>query len=505
MDKLTPEQRRKNMQAVKGSGTKIERILGKLLWNSGLRYRKNDKTVFGKPDFVFKKEKIAVFCDGEFWHGKDWDVRKNDHKSNQAFWLAKIEQNIERDKKVNETLRQQGWTVVRLWESDIEKNSEYCLDIVMKAVAGKRQKEAATGITIDEIFGGKKLKIQLYGPHALKEDGSIMSFSEQMAVVTHFLQNKGMKNAVLLEQEAAGLIEDIYELKFPDISDSDRVAEDEIEYYFFKDVFSVPFPAPENPVFTFVDLFAGVGAFRVAMQHLGGKCVFSFEPDERAQKTYFANFGEVPFADLSDESVVQYIPDDVDILCANLPGRGFNLSGKNKENEKMEEPKFRDMIGMIRKKRPKAFFFGSIYNLEARGKGKILQSILDDLRKELNYFMPGFHRLKDLNSGSSPDGDRIYLVGFRNDLKVSDFTFPESADGSVISREVNDKDFHAGLKKMTSPGWASFRGFPDSFKMISSDTYTCRLFKNSASIPDIQAMANEILKLLELNRTGTYR
>jgi len=109
MDKLTKEQRKKNMQAVKNKNSQIELALGKALWAKGYRYRKNDKTVFGKPDFVFKKMKIAIFVDGEFWHGKDWETKKNEHKSNQKFWYSKIERNMQRDIEVNEYLLNNGW------------------------------------------------------------------------------------------------------------------------------------------------------------------------------------------------------------------------------------------------------------------------------------------------------------------------------------------------------------------------------------------------------------
>jgi DNA mismatch endonuclease Vsr len=122
MDKLTKEQRRKNMQAVKATGSQIEMDLAKSLFAIGLRYRKNDKSVFGKPDLTFKKYKIAVFADSEFWHGKDWENRKHDHKSNQDFWFAKIERNIQRDQEVNEQLVKEGWKVLRFWGKDIKKN-----------------------------------------------------------------------------------------------------------------------------------------------------------------------------------------------------------------------------------------------------------------------------------------------------------------------------------------------------------------------------------------------
>jgi DNA mismatch endonuclease Vsr len=134
MDKLTKEQRRKNMQAVRASGSKIETALAKALYAKGLRYRKNDRTVFGKPDFTFKKYKIAIFVDSEFWHGKDWETRKFDHKSNQEFWIAKIERNIKRDKEVNKKLAEEGWKVLRFWGKDITKNLDKCINKIQKTI-----------------------------------------------------------------------------------------------------------------------------------------------------------------------------------------------------------------------------------------------------------------------------------------------------------------------------------------------------------------------------------
>ena len=127
MDKLTPEQRHKNMVAVRSKGTKPELLLAKAMWSIGLRYRKNDKTVFGHPDFVHKGKKIAIFEDGEMWHGKDWEIQKNEFKSHQDFWIPKIERNIERDKEVNEKLKQDGWRVLRFWETEVKKELEGCI------------------------------------------------------------------------------------------------------------------------------------------------------------------------------------------------------------------------------------------------------------------------------------------------------------------------------------------------------------------------------------------
>ena len=140
MDKLNKEQRRKNMQAVKASGSKIETALAKALFALGLRYRKNDRTVFGKPDLTFKKHKLAIFVDSEFWHGKNWETRKFDHKSNQEFWLTKIERNIERDKEVNEKLVSEGWKVLRFWGEDIKKNLYLCIGKIEKEINGIKGK-----------------------------------------------------------------------------------------------------------------------------------------------------------------------------------------------------------------------------------------------------------------------------------------------------------------------------------------------------------------------------
>jgi DNA mismatch endonuclease Vsr len=140
MDKLNLEQRRKNMQAVKSKNSKIELAIGKSLWANGLRYRKNNKTVYGKPDFTFKKLKIAIFCDSEFWHGKDWINRKNDIKSNKEFWIPKIERNIQRDIEVNEKLLKEGWIVLRFWGNEILKNLSSCTNLIIKTIDETKRK-----------------------------------------------------------------------------------------------------------------------------------------------------------------------------------------------------------------------------------------------------------------------------------------------------------------------------------------------------------------------------
>lgn len=134
MDVHNTEQRSKNMAAIKSTGTKAEVQLGKAMWSVGLRYRKNNKTVFGKPDFTFKKQKIAIFVDSEFFHGKDWATEKKP-KTNAEFWEKKISRNIARDEEVNKHLTENGWIVMRFWSKDLKKNLENIVyEIVSKVI-----------------------------------------------------------------------------------------------------------------------------------------------------------------------------------------------------------------------------------------------------------------------------------------------------------------------------------------------------------------------------------
>jgi DNA mismatch endonuclease Vsr len=139
MDRLTKEQRRRVMQAVKSEDTQLERRLRNRLWSAGYRYRKNYSAVVGKPDVAFPSLKIAVFCDSEFWHGYDWERRKYEIKSKRDFWWPKIERNIGRDKEVTAKLRADGWKVLRFWESNINKNLDACVERIEQAVKSARR------------------------------------------------------------------------------------------------------------------------------------------------------------------------------------------------------------------------------------------------------------------------------------------------------------------------------------------------------------------------------
>ena len=135
-DNLTAEQRKKNMQHIKSKDTKIEVLLRKELWKRGYRYRKNYSKLPGKPDIVLTKYKIAIFCDSEFFHGKDWEVLKTrlEKGNNSDYWLKKISRNRERDDEINKQLLFQGWTVIRFWGKDILKNLDECINVFEETI-----------------------------------------------------------------------------------------------------------------------------------------------------------------------------------------------------------------------------------------------------------------------------------------------------------------------------------------------------------------------------------
>ena len=137
LDNHTPEQRHKNMTAVKSKGTKIEVLLQKELWHRGLRYKKNVKNIYGKPDIAFIGKKIAVFCDSEFFHGFDWEIRSKEIKSNREFWIPKIEKNIQRDKDVTDKLKKDGWIVLRFWGNEIKNDVSGCADKIESVIRSK--------------------------------------------------------------------------------------------------------------------------------------------------------------------------------------------------------------------------------------------------------------------------------------------------------------------------------------------------------------------------------
>lgn len=131
-----PEKTRKNMQKIHSKDTIVEVLLRKRLWHQGHRYRKNYKKLPGSPDIAITKLKIAIFCDSEFFHGKDWDKLKKrlENGKNPHYWIQHIEENMERDIRVNKELTALGWTVIRFWDKSIKKDIENCVQIINETI-----------------------------------------------------------------------------------------------------------------------------------------------------------------------------------------------------------------------------------------------------------------------------------------------------------------------------------------------------------------------------------
>ncbi|MBM6731416.1 very short patch repair endonuclease [Megasphaera stantonii] len=134
MDRLTPEQRHKNMSRIRSKNTKAELLLRKALWKKGIRYRKNVANLTGKPDIVITRCKIAVFVDGDFWHGNPKEKLQQRLGTNRNYWIEKIEKNKARDKAVTEELTENGWLVLRFWESDVKKDLNACVDKILSYI-----------------------------------------------------------------------------------------------------------------------------------------------------------------------------------------------------------------------------------------------------------------------------------------------------------------------------------------------------------------------------------
>ena len=135
---MTEEQRSYCMSRIRGRDTSIERILSRSLWHRGLRFRKNSKAVYGHPDISIRKYRIAIFCDGDFWHGYDWENRKDSIKSHRDYWIPKIERNMQKDVEVNHVLESMGYTVIRVWEHEIRKDADDAADMIMRIVNEKK-------------------------------------------------------------------------------------------------------------------------------------------------------------------------------------------------------------------------------------------------------------------------------------------------------------------------------------------------------------------------------
>lgn len=281
-------------------------------------------------------------------------------------------------------------------------------------------------LSITEL-DGKKYKIRFVEPD-----------NDNQAVITHYLHNIDNGVAKYYKKDAVRYINDYLEYKYgenelPQVSDAVQQLLFEVE--------NVPFPTPKDYTFKFIDLFAGIGGFRLAMQNLGGKCVYTSEWDPQAQKTYRANYGEVPFGDITKEKNKQYIPDGFDVLCAGFPCQAFSIAGKRGGFEDTRGTLFFDVAEIILRKKPKAIFLENVKGLRNHNGGKTLATILNVLRNDLGYFVPEPKIMNAKDFGVPQNRERIFIVGFRGDLGVTDFSYPkgtgETVDFGTKAKEKN--------------------------------------------------------------------
>lgn len=218
------------------------------------------------------------------------------------------------------------------------------------------------------------------------------------------------------------------------LTDSDHeVREAALQYALVPDC-SIPFPAPTSSRFTFIDLFAGIGGFRLALQNLGGLCLFSSEWDEKAQKTYAANFGETPFGDITSETTKGYIPESFDILCAGFPCQAFSIAGRRGGFSDTRGTLFFEVAEIIKRKRPSAVFLENVKGLVNHDRGRTLATILHTLRTDLGYHVPEPVILNAKNFGVAQNRERIFIVAFREKVAAENFTYPQpTAQGAKIA------------------------------------------------------------------------
>lgn len=203
----------------------------------------------------------------------------------------------------------------------------------------------------------------------------------------------------------------------------------------------VPFPAPKEPRFTFIDLFAGIGGFRLALQSLGGACVFSSEWDKYAQKTYEANFGELPHGDITLEETKAQIPDGFDILCAGFPCQAFSIAGLRRGFEEARGTLFFDVAEIVRRKQPKIVFLENVKGLLNHDKGNTLKLMLHILRNELGYHVPEPKVLNAKDFGVPQNRERIFIIALRSDINERDcFVYPQGKASHVSFASVKEHE-----------------------------------------------------------------
>lgn len=256
------------------------------------------------------------------------------------------------------------------------------------------------------------------------------SFEEDYALLSHYIQ--------LQDSDEKKNYKDILEDKGVNIANIPDKED-------FNKELNVPFPNKDSR-FTFIDLFAGIGGFRLAMQNLGGQCVFSSEWDDAAKQTYFENYGEVPFGDITKPETKTLIPDKFDVLCAGFPCQAFSVAGYRKGFDDVRGTLFFDVADILGKHRPKAFFLENVKNLQGHDKGRTFEKIMDVLENRLGYKV--FHNIMSPSEYADipQNRERIFIIGFDpKQVNIPDgfqFMFPEKVKKTIQISDIINYDIH---------------------------------------------------------------
>ncbi|WP_349681190.1 DNA (cytosine-5-)-methyltransferase [Treponema sp. UBA6852] len=256
------------------------------------------------------------------------------------------------------------------------------------------------------------------------------TFDEDYALLSHYIQLQdsiaGERYRKILEQNGLDV------LNFPETDD-------------FNAKLDVPFGIPKNPSFTFIDLFAGIGGFRLAMQSCGGQCVFSSEWDDAAKQTYFENYGEVPFGDITKPETKDLIPEKFDVLCAGFPCQAFSIAGYQKGFDDVRGTLFFDVADILEKHRPKAFYLENVKNLKSHDEGRTFAKIMDVLQNRLGYIVDSKIMNPCEYANVPQNRERIFIVGFDpNQVEIPEmyfrngqfeFPFPEKVE---LTKNIHD-------------------------------------------------------------------
>lgn len=417
------------------------------------------------------------------------------------------------------------------------------------------EKSSRMQLTIKDFCNKKDISaVQVYGKSSITEDGNFLSFSDQAAIVSHYLQLRNRPEGVLYKKNAEQILNEWSSWMDEDmtdaVADGDMVSEPPVfQLNLFHDLLNAPFHDSASPKFTFVDLFAGIGGIRIPFTELGGKCVFSSEWDKAAQISYSYNFGEVPFGDITkinSDSIPKH-----DVLLAGFPCQAFSIIGKMKGFADTRGTMFFEVARILQHHQPKAILLENVKQLVSHDGGKTFKVILDTLA-ELGYSVK-WKILNALDFGLPQKRERVIIVGFKSAAACEQFNFvfepiaynlasvledDKNVDSSLFAsdmildkrrKRVEGKNvfypsvWHEnksgnisilpyacalrtgasynyllinGYRRPSSRELLRFQGFPEKFKIEVSHQEIRRQTGNSVAVPMIRAVAKKIIQLL---------